>query len=101
MPSIIAPPTFTDHDLSPEEFAAQWGADPAYMHAPNEPGDGYLFYNLAVEQDDPVFLRQFVPAINRTIAFVEQNPDYFTNDDLADLHELLDYVKALSFTTQS
>ena len=101
MPSCITPPTFIDHDLSPEEFAAQWGADPAYMHAPNEPGDGYLFYNFAVEQAAPAFLRQFIPAIRRTIAFVRQNRDRFENNDLADLHEFLDYVKALSFTTQS
>ena len=30
----ITPPTFSDPDLFPEEFAAQWGADPVYMHAP-------------------------------------------------------------------
>jgi len=95
MPSQIALPIFTDHDLSPEDFAAQWGADPVYMHEPNLPGDGYLFYNFAVEQDDPDFLRQFIPAIQRTIAFVEQNPDRFDNDDAADLEEFLEYVKSL------
>ena len=90
-------PTFTDPDLSPEEFSAQWGADPVYMHAPNLPGDGYLFYNFSVEQDDPDFLRQFVPAIERTIQFVEQNPNRFPpkNEDAADLQEFLEYVKAL------
>lgn len=95
MPSQIALPIFTDHDLSPEEFAAQWGADPIYMHAPNLPGDGYLFYNFTVEQNDPDFLRQFIPAIERTIQFVEQNPDRFDNDDLADLDEFLEYVKSM------
>ena len=88
-------PTFTDPDLSPEEFAAQWGADQIYMHDPNLPGDGYLFYNFAVEQGDPDFIRQFIPAIERTIMFVEQNPNRFENDDVADLHEFLEYVKAL------
>ena len=65
------------------------GADPVYMHAPNLPGDGYLFYNFSVEQDDPDFLRQFVPAIERTIQFVEQNPNRFPpkNEDAADLQE--------------
>ena len=58
MPRQIELPTFANPDLSPEEFSAQWGADPVYMHAPNLPGDGYLFYNFSVEQDDPDFLRQ-------------------------------------------
>ena len=96
MPTVIAPPCFTDHDLSPEEFAAQWGADPQYMHEPNLPGDGYKFYNFSVEQNDPVFLHEFVPAIERTIMFVEQNPDRFENDDAADLDDFLEYVKALA-----
>jgi hypothetical protein len=90
-------PSFKDADLSPEEFSAQWGADPVYMHAPNLPGDGYLFYNFSVEQNDPEFLRQFIPAIERTIQFVEQNPKRFPpkNEDVADMEEFLDYVKSL------
>ena len=95
MPCRIDPPTFTDPDLSPEEFAAQWGADPIYMHAPNLPNDGYMFYNFSVEQDDPDFIREFIPAIERTIMFVEQSGDRFQPDDVADLHEFLDYVKTL------
>lgn len=99
MITTIAAPTFNNPDLSPEEFAAQWGADPVYMHAPNLPGDGYLFYNFSVEQDDPEFLRQLIPAIQRTIAFVEQNPSRFLPEDAADLHEFLDYVETLLATT--
>jgi len=95
--TYIDRPTFSDPDLCPEEFAAQWGADPVYMHAPNLPGDGYLFYNFSVEQDDPDFLRQFIPAIERTIQFVEQNPSRFppANEDAADLQEFLDYVETI------
>jgi hypothetical protein len=96
MPNQIELPIFSDPDLSPEEFSAQWGADPVYMHEPNWPGDGYQFYNFAVEQDDPDFLRQFVPAIERTILFVKQNPSRFENEDVADLGEFLDYVKTLA-----
>ena len=77
----------------PEDFAAQWGADPCYMRAPNLPGDGYLFYNFSVEQGDPDFLRQFIPAIERTIQFVKQNENRFEPDDLADLEEFLDLVR--------
>ena len=95
MPTLIDPPVFANPDLSPEEFAAQWGADPVYMHAPNLPGDGYLFYNFSVEQDDLNFLIRFIPAIQRTIQFVEQNPDHFHDEDVADLEDFLDYVKAL------
>ncbi len=67
------------------------------MKAPNLPGDGYLFYNFSVEQDDPDFLRQFIPAIERTIQFVEQNPNRFppANEDAADLEDFLQYVKGL------
>ncbi|MEN6367746.1 MAG: hypothetical protein ABFC88_13120 [Thermoguttaceae bacterium] len=96
----IPPPDFTDPELSPEEFAAQWGADPCYMHAPNLPGDGYMFYNFAVEKNDPTFLAEFIPAIERTIAYVEQEqakqPNSFEPDSVADLTCLLTYVKTLS-----
>ena len=97
MPTQIELPTFKDADLSPEEFSAQWGADPVYMKAPNLPGDGYLFYNFSVEQDDPDFLRQFIPAIERTIQFVEQNPNRFPpeDEDAVDLQVFLDYVETL------
>ena len=94
--TIIEPPTFSDPDLCPEEFSAQWGADPVYMHDPNLPGDGYLFYNFSVEQDDPDFIQQFIPAIERTIQFVEWNPSRFENEDVADLEDFLDYVNSLS-----
>ena len=71
-----------------------------YMHEPNLPGDGYMFYNFSVEQDDPDFLREFIPAIERTIQFVEQNPDRFQPDDAADLDDFLEYVKALLAATE-
>ncbi len=53
-------PTFADA-ASPEEYAALWGCDPCYDREPRRPGDGYLFYNFAVEQDDPKFLRKVSP----------------------------------------
>ena len=103
--AYIPPPDFADPELCPEEFAAQWGADPVYMHAPNLPGDGYLFYNLSVDQDDPEYLQEFIPAIERTIAYVEQEsakrPDCFAPDDVADLCEFLAYVKALAATADT
>ena len=97
MPSQIELPTFANADLSPEEFAAQWGGDPVYMRAPNLPGDGYLFYNFSVEQGDANFLRRFIPAIERTIQFVERNPSRFppANEDAAELEDFLEYVKGL------
>ena len=55
-------------ELGPEEYAALWGCDPAYDHAPREQGDGYLFYNFAVVGWDVEFLQRFIPAIERTIA---------------------------------
>ena len=42
-----------------------------------------------------ISFEQFIPAIERTIMFVEQSGDRFQPDDVADLHEFLDYVKAL------
>ena len=95
MPTTIELPVFSDPDLSPEEFAARWGGDPAYMKAPNLPGDGYKFYNFAVEQGDPDFLQEFIPAIRRTIQFVQQNPARFEPEDGDDLQEFLEYVMGL------
>jgi len=85
-------PIFTDSNLSPEEYAAQWGCDPAYDRAPRQPGDGYLFYNFSVEQD-PKFLQRFIPAIKRTIFGAEIAG--MSQDDRADLQELLEYVEYL------
>lgn len=85
---VVDRPEFTE-DISPEEFAAQWGCDPCYCQPPCLPGDGYLFYNFSVEQDDPKFLREFIPAIQRMMQFATEA------DDKADLQVFLDYVKAL------
>lgn len=90
---MVDVPKFTDPELSPEEFAAQWGADPMYVKAPNLPGDGYLFYNFSVEQNDPQFLREFVPAIQRTIQFATQAG--YTEEDQEDLEDFLSYVQTL------
>jgi hypothetical protein len=54
-------------EMSCEEYAALWGCDPMYDHAPRLPGDGYLFYNFSVEGKDKAFLDKFLPAIERTI----------------------------------
>lgn len=55
-----------DLGLSPEEYAVLWGCDPQDDRSPRQRGDGYLFYNYAVAQGGPDFLRQFVSAIDRT-----------------------------------
>ena len=57
MPGQTTVPSFTDSELSPEDFAAQWGRSGVHAR-PNLPGDGYLFYNFVVEQGDPDFRRQ-------------------------------------------
>jgi hypothetical protein len=80
-------------DFGPEEYAALWGCDPVYDRPPREAGDGYLFYNFAVERDDPDFLRKFIPAIERTIECVEVEGT--SEEDMGDLEDLLDYVKEL------
>jgi hypothetical protein len=52
--------------MDAEDYAAQWGCDPIYDQPPRQPGDGYMFYNFAVE-DTEDFLERFIPAIERTI----------------------------------
>lgn len=85
-------------DLTPEDYAAQWGCG-SPLPEPNKPGDGFLFYNFAVEQNDPEFLKQFIPAIERTIQAVEQanttDCSPYEQNDLDDLQELLEYVQLL------
>ena len=85
-------------DMLPEEYAAMWGGDPDYMRAPNLPGDGYMFYNFAVEQGDPEFLRKFIPVIERTIQFCGQ--ERYEPEEIADLEELLEHVKGLLVAKQ-
>lgn len=65
-----------------EELAASWGCDPSYDRAPNLRGDGCLFYNFGVEGNDPAFLKQFLPAIDRTI---KGNPE--GKQELTDLKD--------------
>lgn len=74
-------------DVSPEEYASYWGCDPVYDRFPRQHGDGYLFYNFAVEQE-PEFLRKFIPAIERTKLCAEC-------EDQDDLEDLASYVKQL------
>jgi hypothetical protein len=69
------------------DYAAQWGCDPVYDKAPRLPGDGYLFYNFAIEMDDPVFRAKFIPAIERTISGCNDE------NDVEELNDLLEYVK--------
>jgi hypothetical protein len=76
-----------DGSFDPGEFAALWGCDPCYDREPRMPGDGYLFYNFAVEKDDPEFLRKFIPALERTIEG--------STDDIENLQEFLQYAKDL------
>lgn len=76
---------------TPEEYAAQWGGDPVYMKPPNEPGDGYLFYNFGSnkQQRTPEWLDQFIAAIERTIR------GSITVKDRRSLLKFLRYVKRL------
>ncbi len=71
------------------EYAATWGCDPVYDHAPNEKGDGYLFYNFNVEGYNPEFRAKFIPAIERTIKGCTRKAERKR------LTELLDYVRAM------
>jgi L-alanine-DL-glutamate epimerase-like enolase superfamily enzyme len=79
--------------MLPDEYAALWGCDPVYDQWPRQRGDGYKFYNYSVQQDDPEFLRQFIPAIDRTIKSVEMNPDVHEPHDVEDLLALRDHVE--------
>jgi hypothetical protein len=81
-----------DLELSPEEYAALWGCDPCYDRPPRQPGDGYLFYNFAVEQGDADFLRRFLPAIDRTIAGLDSADSDFEKDK-DNLLALREYVE--------
>lgn len=79
-------------EMTFEEYAALWGCDPCYDREPRKPGDGYRFYNFAVEQD-PDSLREFLPAISRTISCVRQEGG--SEEDIADLEDLAAYVEEL------
>jgi hypothetical protein len=81
-----------DLELSAEEYAVLWGCDPQYDRPPRQPGDGYMFYNFAVEQDDPDFLRRFLGAIGRTIDGLDPaDAEHETNKD--NLEALREYVE--------
>ncbi len=72
--------------VSVTELCAMWGCDPCYDLPPRKKGDGYLFYNYAIEGDDPKFLQKFIPAVKRTIkSCVERN-------DKEDLEAVLVYL---------
>ena len=58
---------YLNDKIDDEDFAALFGCDPVYDQPPRQRGDGYLFYNFAVEGEDPDFLQRFIPAIERTI----------------------------------
>ena len=89
----------TIDNVSPEDYAAYWGCDPCYDRSPRLPGDGYLFYNFAVEKDDPEFLGKFIPAIQRTIALVESEKSIgdvnLWTEDILNLELLLQHVREL------
>lgn len=77
---------------TPEAFAAGFGGDPCYMRAPNEPGDGYLFYNFSSVPRTPEWCARFVAAIDRTIkAFTGTK----NKANRAGLRKLRSYVAAL------
>ena len=86
---------------TPEEYAAMWGCDPVYDHAPRHPGDGYLFYNFGSEHQErtPEWLTKFIGAIERTIKEVSQwkglQNSPFSHRDLPSLSKLLAHVKGL------
>lgn len=73
-----------DLEFTPEEYAALWGCDPQYDRSPRQRGDGYLFYNYAVEGDFN-FLRRFLGAIDRTIQGL--HPGDADKDNLEALRE--------------
>jgi hypothetical protein len=67
-PELSQVDPFTGEQVSfvAADYAALWGCDPVSDKSPCHHGDGYLFYNYAVEGDDPAFLEKFIPAIERT-----------------------------------
>lgn len=79
-----------EEEISFEDYAARWGCDPCYDRAPRLPGDGYQFYNFGVEGNDKVFLKKFLPAIERTILEVKQRtPEpHEVKERLWDIEEL-------------
>lgn len=84
-------------EMTPEEYAALWGCDGSYDRAPNQPGDGALFYNFNVAGGWPIdqridFYERFLPAIERTAQSVADNPEYHSPSDVADLMRLHDEV---------
>lgn len=69
--------------LTPSEFAAGWGSD-KYPHT--------MFYNYSEEQNDPKFLREFLPVIDQTIASIKN--DSGREKDVEDLEEFKVDVEA-------
>lgn len=85
--------------MTPVDYAAQWGCDPAYDKPPRRKGDGYLFYNFGSEHPTPERVTRFLGAIDRTIAARQQAVDVLGKDeaatDVANLTALREYVAGL------
>ena len=94
------PTEFDKH--GPEGYAALWGCDPRYDHAPRLPGDGYLFYNFGSEIWPRTVenLTDFLGAIERTLLIIESRDqgeyeDGADCDDLDSLSQLKEHVETL------
>ena len=84
--------------MTPQEYAGVWGCDPVYDNPPRERGDGHLFYNYGAV-DWPVSKRinlykSLIPAIERTIKCVQQDPDSYEPLDAEDLCMFRDHVQS-------
>lgn len=89
---ILSDDNDTIEELGFEGFAALWGCDPCYDHPPRLRGDGYHFYNFAVEGEDLGFLKTFLPAVERTILEVNQS-NRFNKEEKEKNLENLEWLK--------
>lgn len=108
------------------EYAASWGCDPSYDKAPNELGDGDLWYQYGHGQNSVTlsFLEKFIPAVGRTIESLvktrKHDPVLVAQDDITTMisfqlkltqrHERLNlvrspiaagYIAAMFFTSEN
>jgi hypothetical protein len=86
---------FREGRMTASGYAALWGGDPCYDSPPRLHGDGYLFYNFAVEGNNPEFRVQFLPAIDRTIKERNQRGGRGTKADVEDLELLKAHVERM------